>query len=391
MRPRLLLLLVLSGCTGTAELALNTGGGFGGGGERSVGVGGGSAGDGVDAGGGGGRVGGGAGGGLGGGAGGSGGGAADPCAAVSCGAGSRCVAPPAHCECSPGFVADAGACLPGDPGVPALRSQDQVCAKYHLGVLTRTGDGFTVTAATCDQGVLSRDAIDDALTRLNLHRWLAGLGPAGDDASADDAAQKCALVSAWNPAGPSAHFPQPGATCYTPGGASGAGSSNLAWGCGTAADAIDQWMIDSGNDTTFGHRRWLLSPPLGPVGIGLYRGGNNYGSASCLGVLGSSGGGPDPGVIAYPPPGFVPLELAQWTWTVQGALPGGTLGATVTRASDGAAQDVTLAPLQGSYGYSSALSLTRNGWSPAAGETYHVTITGTGAPLTYDVKPVHCP
>jgi hypothetical protein len=316
-------------------------------------------------------------------------GPADPCAAVQCQSGAHCVQ--GHCACNAGFIADAGMCFPGDPGIPALRSREQVCEAYRRGMVVTDSSPFSKSSAMCDPGVVSRAGIDDMLNRLAMFRYLAGLGPVNDDAADNERAQGCALVSAWNPAGPQAHFPQPSATCYTAAGAAGAGSSNIAWGCGSPANSIDQWMDDYGNDTTFGHRRWLLNPPLGPIGFGFYVGGNNYGSAACLGVFGSSGGGPSPRVVAFPPPGFVPANLCQTTWTAQGDLPFQDAGITVTGAS-GTNYPASLYFLQGSYGNSGAVRIDRNGWSPMSGETYHVVISGEGhEPVTYDVMPIDCP
>lgn len=313
----------------------------------------------------------------------------DPCARLRCGAGAACAA--GRCRCVPGYVEDGGACLPGDPGVPALRSEAQVCDAFRRGSVASTPMPFTKTAMACDPGMLARGGLDDALARLNMYRYLAGLAAVADSASDDANAQACALVSAWNPAGPQAHAPPQSATCWTAQGAAGAGSSNIAWGSRSPMDAIDQWMIDWGNETTFGHRRWMLNPPLGPVGFGYYEGGNNYGSAACLGVFGSSGSGPRPSFVAFPPPGFVPVQLASMTWTVQGDVPFQDAGITVTGAANESFA-ASLYVLQGGYGGSGALRIDRTGWSPAAGQTYRVRITGEGhAPVEYDVKPVSCP
>ncbi|MEW5741619.1 MAG: CAP domain-containing protein [Myxococcota bacterium] len=320
-------------------------------------------------------------------------GGVDPCAGITCGAGARCEPSNRMCVCLPGYVQGTSGCEPIMPGSPATRSQTEVCSAWATANQQRaSGDGFSMSANTCDPGTVSREALDDGLARLNFFRWLVGLAPTTDSATDNDAAQKCSLVSAWNPAGPSAHYPTSSATCYTPEGASGAGSSNIAWGASSAANAIDLWMIDFGNETTFGHRRWLLNPPLNPVGIGHYRGGNNYGSASCIRVFGGSGTGPTPNWLAFPPPGFVPEPLAQWHWTVHGNIPLNNATATVTRLSDGANLPVTLNILSGFYGQAAA-SIVRDGWSPAAGETYHVTVSGQGGAGTieYDVKPVGCP
>lgn len=316
-----------------------------------------------------------------------------PCASVSCSTGARCEPATGRCVCSPGFTGDGLTCTAVAPGTPASRTELEVCSAWRAAQTRREpGDGFSASTATCDRGALTRAALDDALVRLNFFRWLAGLGPVVDDARGDEVAQACALVSAWNPAGPQAHFPQSSATCYSADGAQGAGSSNIAWGARDAADAIDLWMIDFGNESTFGHRRWLLNPPLNPVGLGHYRGGNNYGSASCLSVFGGSGSGPRPDVTAFPPPGFSPTALTQWHWTIHGNLPLSGAAVSVVRVGDAQPMPVRLEVLNGSYGQA-AVALFRDGWNPVAGQTYRVTLVGTGGVgrVEYDVSPTDCP
>ncbi len=317
----------------------------------------------------------------------------DPCAAITCGAGARCEPASATCTCSPGFTGDGMTCTPVAPGNPEARGEQEVCSAWRAAQARREpGDGFTVSSATCDRGALSRRGLDDALVRLNFYRWLSGLGPTVDDARGNDVAQSCALVSAWNPAGPQAHFPSASATCYSADGAAGAGSSNIAWGARDASDAIDLWMIDFGNETTFGHRRWLLNPPLSPVGLGHYRGGTSYGSASCISVFGASGTGPRPDFTAFPPPGYSPTALTQWHWTIHGNLPLSGAAASVVRVGDAQPMPVRLEVLNGSYGQA-AVALFRDGWNPVAGQTYRVTLVGTGGlgRVEYDVKPTDCP
>ncbi len=320
------------------------------------------------------------------------GGPIDPCASASCATGSHCVANPARCVCNPGYIADAGACTPGDPGIPALRSQQQVCDAWKAGNLTTTSTPFTKTSATCDPGVLSRAGLDDTLTHLNMHRWLVGLGPVSDDATLDDQDQKCAVMSAWNPPGPQAHNPPPTSACYTSIGAGGAGSSNIAWGPGSPQGAIDQWLVDNGNETTMGHRRWLLNPTLDPIGMGYYEGGTSFGSAACIGVFSGGNTGPHPTLYSLPSAGFAPIEVTQWIWSIHGSgLRTQNLAATVTRASDGANLAVTVLVMPDGYG-EPAITLDRQAWQPAVGETYRVHVTATGmADVDYEVTAVSCP
>lgn len=315
----------------------------------------------------------------------------DPCASVTCPSAAHCIPETMQCMCNPGFMPDGPNCVPVMPGNPGDRDQAEVCTAWAAANTRRSpDDGFSVSSTMCDPGALSRDALDDALARLNFFRWFVGLSPTSDATSDNELAQACSVVSAWNPAGPAAHTPPSSAQCYTADGATGAGSSNIAWGAADAAAAIDLWMIDFGNETTFGHRRWLLNPPLSPVGIGHYRGGNNT-SASCIRIFGGSGSGPTPNWLAFPAPGFVPMQLAQWHWTVHGNVPLNGTTATVVRQSDSMAMPIRFSVLSGSYGQAAA-AIIRDGWNPQPGETYRVTVTGTGGAgtITYDVKPVTC-
>jgi hypothetical protein len=279
----------------------------------------------------------------------------------------------------------------GAPGDWATLSDAQACTRFAAGRVVNDNNAFTAGAMMCDPGTVSRGGLDDTVRRINLYRAMCGQGPVMDDAGLNTTNQACSVLTAWNPAGPSAHFPQPSATCYTPEGASGAGMSNLAWGSGSPANAIDQFMEDFGNFDTFGHRRWILNPSLQPVGIGYYEGGNQYGSAMCLAVFGMGNPGPNPRWYAFPPPGPVPSTIAGWVWTFHsGQLPFSNLTAAVVRVRDGMSMPVEFRNLQGNYGQAAG-SVTRMGWDPVAGETYRVTITlADQTTITYDHRIITC-
>lgn len=322
------------------------------------------------------------------------GGPTDPCDGVTCGSNEICSR--GLCICTAGFARVGGSCEASPVGDPASHTREEVCARWNESAAV-SPDYFSVGGASCDPGVLSPDGVNDGMRRTNFYRWLVGLGPASA-AAANVEAQRCALVSAWNPAGPAAHFPEPSAVCYTPEGAAGAGSSNIAWGNHTPVSAIDAWVDDWGNETTIGHRRWILNPPLSDVQLGLYQGGTSFGGASCMSVFGMGGSGPRPDWTAYPPPGFSPRSLPgvgsglsnQWTFHAPWDFSAATV--TVTRLSDGADLPVRILPLSsgGGFGYPPATSWVPMGWSVASDETYGVVVTAGSQSATYDVRPVDC-
>jgi len=136
---------------------------------------------------------------------------------------------------------------------------------------------------------------------------------------------------------------------------------------------------------SLGHRRWVLNPPYGPAGIGF------AGNAQCLYAFGGSGGG-SAEWVAWPNPGYTPVEVvgATWSWSAPGGV--GSPTVKVTRVGDGADMPVTVEALP--YGYGpDTIAIHRTNWEAQAGQIYRVEITGSslGKTVTYDVKPVTCP
>jgi hypothetical protein len=237
-------------------------------------------------------------------------------------------------------------------------------------------------------------AITDTVARIDLFRWLAGLDPVTHDATYDAEAQACSAIAAfWDFNRPiSPHNPPPDAKCWTPEGERGAGTSNLSWGVRHPANAVDQFMEDSGanNVGALGHRRWIINPRLRTVGIGYFEGGSNFGVSSCLRVFDMSGSGANPRWNAIPPAGFAPMEMARWTWSFQGSIPGIHDANVTMETSDGMPLDVEIRRLQAGAGQA-AVSWVPRGWSVAADTTYRVTVSGlVGGDVSYEVTPVVC-
>lgn len=283
-------------------------------------------------------------------------------------------------------------CVPADPNDPAQRAAADVCTRYAADHVITDAHPFTSGGTDCAPGTLSAGGKADTMKRINGYRWLVGLGPTTESTSLDATDQLCANLESWwdFSSADSPHAPPATTKCYTAMGASGAGMSNIAWGNGPA-DSIDQFIEDDGNATTLGHRRWIVNPPLGPVGIGYWEGGGMYNSAECLAVFGMSGTSNVPTWVAVPNPGPVPLAITKWTWSFSSSL-GGTASANIAivRKSDGMTLAVTRMTLLQGYGQDT-ISWLPSGWVPAVNETYVVTVSGlTGGDVSYAVKPVTC-
>jgi hypothetical protein len=101
--------------------------------------------------------------------------------------------------------------------------------------------------------------------------------------------------------------------------------------------------------------------------------------------------------IAWPPPGFFPLQAASDSYNRNLNTTGWSVesdsinlaGATVSVTLNGANLAVTVAQLLANYGSRYAISFIPSGWTIAAG-TYHVSITGIATPIAYDVEVVSC-
>jgi hypothetical protein len=154
------------------------------------------------------------------------------------------------------------------------------------------------------------------------------------EASRDMQAQACALMMDAN--NMLSHEPPTTWLCYTDIGAMGAMTSNISGG---PACRRRGYLIDTGNETTFGHRRIVLSNRLGPIGLG----STGQGGASCMQNIGGTGNaGKDVGRVAaarsVPDAGVRNRHraLSQTGWSVQTTRSISLTSADVTVTSGGA-------------------------------------------------------
>ncbi len=276
----------------------------------------------------------------------------------------------------------------GETGEP-LDEAGQLCARWNddraaLGEGTWSGD-----VNSCNKGAVSQDGRDNTLRLVNLYRFIAGLPAVTEDPARSGKAQACALMMHAN--GTLNHNPPMDWKCWSAEGAEAAGQSNISGTAGVLG--IDLYMVDPGNDTTIGHRRWILSNSLGPIGMG------STVQNSCLLVIGGNGNA-GKAYTAWPPAGLVPLQALHvptvgWSdvdktgWTVQSdSIELG--GATVSVKEGGMDRPVTVTVLGQGYGSSQAIRFVPQGWGLEAGKTYDVTLGGVSQAIAYSVTVVDC-
>lgn len=274
----------------------------------------------------------------------------------------------------------------GPPPDPGDRSATGVCARWKADRADVKEGTWSGDVASCNAGDISPDGRTNALKLINLYRWLADLPSVTDDPTMNMQAQQCALLQRAN--NMLNHMPPTTWTCYNDVGATASGRCNISTGPGVSS--VDGYMVDPGNPTTIGHRRWILSNTFGPTGLG------STDKHSCLMTFGKMK--VNKAWQAWPAPGVIPLQAMQGGfgqkvdstgWTIQSDTIN-LASAMVTVTVDGAAQPVTITQLGAGYGSRYAIRFNPMGWATTAGKTYKVDVAGTTMPISYEVQIVDC-
>lgn len=265
---------------------------------------------------------------------------------------------------------------------------EAVCARWNTDRADLSEGSWNGSTATCDAGTLSQDGIDNALRLVNLYRWLSGLPEVEVSSELNGKAQECALM--MHEYGGLSHNPTPDVFgCYSEVGSEAAGKSNLSPYAGVYS--VDLYMSDPGNESTLGHRRWILSNGLGPIGLG------STSEYSCMYVIGGTSNGTTPWA-AWPPAGAVPYELMNlaWAtleetgWSLQSDSVDLTNAIVTITLDDGTDLPVTVNQLGQYYGSKWAISMVPNGWFSEPGRSYDVRVEATGGVIDYTVDIVDC-
>lgn len=269
---------------------------------------------------------------------------------------------------SAGNFTDAGLLLrtqlrkyPGDPELTSLLKTwtlDDYKTNYLGSEVSAELLHWTGSTGNCDPGTISAEAKKRFLIRLNYFRRLAGV----PDHSVLDTAwnHMCMLAALMMDAQDDlSHAPGRNWACFTPAGANAASNSNLSLG-ENCSDALTGQISDDGsNNTSAGHRRWILYPYTRVFGMG------STDNAMALWVLGGRNSDYpaaqtaafDTQFVAWPPAGFMPLTLipARWSFSLENA---DFSKAEVHMVLGGKEIPCTIFPQSGSFGLNSIV------WEP---------------------------
>jgi hypothetical protein len=276
-----------------------------------------------------------------------------------------------------------------DPGPVVMGDRataEGTCARWKGDRANKAEGTWSGSVDTCTVGDISPDGRANALRLINLYRWLADMPPVTTDPAFDMKAQACALLQRANNS--LSHMPPMEWKCWMKDGSDGAGKCNISTGPGVSS--VDGYMVDPGNPTTIGHRRWILSNQFGPTGLG------STDKHSCMWTFGTSKLGLP--WKAWPSAGFIPVQamaggFGQTTDKTGWSLQSDTINlamAQVSITSDGMPMPVMVNQLSGGYGSRWAINFIPMGWTSTAGKTYTIAVTGIPQPINYEVKMVDC-
>jgi uncharacterized protein YkwD len=276
-----------------------------------------------------------------------------------------------------------------DTSTPDTEALYAVCDRWLADRASRSEGTWTDgSTRECEAGTYSQTGLDNTLVQVNLYRWLAGLPAVTLDIRKSADAQACAVTMHANR--DIEHDLPDSWACRTDSAIRAARMSNLA--TLPAVGAVDLYMDDEGI-ASLGHRRWILSNSLGPIGVGST---NQY---SCLHVIGGSGRA-GARFVAWPPPGLVPMEAlkpAAWAdidkagWSVQSDSVDVNRAELITVTKDGVPVEVDTWDLGDGYGSAYGLGITPKGFRTEVGSTYRVTIESSRFDvITYEFTPVDC-
>ena len=204
-----------------------------------------------------------------------------------------------------------------EPDINNRQSVVNFYQQYYLGS-ANIADDWSGDQATCNAGTPSDAFRNQTLKRINYFRRMAGMRDVTLDSTYNAKAQQAALMMSRN--NQLNHTPPTTWKCYSSDGYEGASHSNLAIGF-YGSNAINAYMQDFGtNNTSVGHRSWILLPQTKKMGTGDIAYRSPYMQTNALWVI------DEPNIwlpppptrsefIAWPPAGFVPYPVVYGRWS----------------------------------------------------------------------------
>jgi uncharacterized protein YkwD len=276
--------------------------------------------------------------------------------------------------------------------VQGLRSVADAAFYRHVLPSSRVNTGWSGSVSGCRPGAMSLGARRATLDLVNTYRRIAGLRAVSFGGALNGSAQRAALM--MEAAGALSHTPGRSWPCWTRGGASAAGRSNLAlmtnpkW-------SVPTYLTDPGaGNRAVGHRRWILDPRQTTMGVGQTR------RANALYVLDTGSWSWQAGAAplqAWPTAGYFPMALEPGgRWSLSSARPAYDLSRTRVTVTGpaGTRLDLTTYRERGVLSWDLGGRISRRAAREA---TYTVSVTGIRrngvvlGPLTYRVTllPLH--
>lgn len=278
-----------------------------------------------------------------------------------------------------------------DPELGECGRRSRICGRWRQTRANRDPvESWGGDHERCDAGDMPPDWHAATLERINIFRAMAGLPAVEADRNLDAAAQACALAIRWH--GTEDHRLEQGDRCYSPAAAQGVEGSLISRA--PALTSVYAYMLDFGeqNFDALSHRLYLLSPQLGPIGIG------TTSLASCVYVFGGRGPRDRPEWVAWPPPGPFPSEAALTDdagWSVHSNTINLAFADVRVVADDGQELEIDARSLQAAGPAGWGLAWLPVGWQIEVGRSYRVEVTGgvragEDVDFAYTVEPIDC-
>lgn len=279
---------------------------------------------------------------------------------------------------------------PQNPGFINTLNRDETFAAWKaINSQPRHKMMWTGSTSKCDAGTTSQGFKEDILARVKWFRAMAGVDAnISLNLETSRLAQEAALVMKAN--NDLSHEPSESWTCFSNDAFEGASHSNLFLGV-FGVPSIDGYIEDSGADnTSVGHRRWILDPSLSEIGTG----DTNYSNALFVisdNIRENYATREQDGYVMWPPRGYVPRDTIFPRWSV--SHPDADFSNAEVKINFQGRTKVITDPYSDNDGYGGLHTLVFNWIRPSKGTgsvvitVSNIELNGTQQSFTYEVKP----